>query len=111
MYIEYRAKDGEWAFDGDLIQNALGTRDGDIAADLNTMGYMLGFNVGNPEVANIEMYTRWKGEAEHAAIALISLGEHIDTYAYPTIKDAWAHLQTLVPTVKALSELAQMTFD
>ncbi|NNA18871.1 hypothetical protein HBN82_23810 [Pseudomonas lundensis] len=111
MYIEYTTQAGPQPRNRDLIKDALGETEGDIDKDLKAMGYMTSFDIGNREVAAIQLYNRWSGEAEFAAIAMVTLGETIDFYAFPTTEDAWDYLHKAAPTVKAISELSQMKFD
>ena len=111
MYVVYKRGSGPVSQQSDPIEEALGTKDGDIAEDLKTMGYIPGFDIGNSEVARIEMYNRWNPKSRFAAIALVTLGETVDFYAFQTTEDAWDYLQKFVPTVKAMAELSQMKFD
>ena len=111
MYVVYKRGSGPVSRESDPVAEALGTADGDIAEDLKSMGYIPGFDIGKSELARIEMYNRLNPEARFAAIALVTLGETIDFYAFMTTEDAWDYLQKFVPTVKAMAELSQMTFD
>lgn len=111
MYIEYTKRTGPISYDRDLLEEAIPDSKGDVAEDIKAMGYSAGFNVGNFEVASIQMFNRWSPDREHAALAIVILGEAVDIYAFPTNEDAWDYLNGAAPTIKILAELSSMTFD
>ncbi|SFA81780.1 hypothetical protein [Pseudomonas sp. NFPP24] len=106
MHVEYTRENGPiWS-----PENILGPEDGDIGRIIKNLGYVDGFHIGNSDVASIEFFNRSKNNTKFAAIAVVILAEAVDIYAFPTNEDAWDYLQKFVPTVKAMSELSQMTF-
>lgn len=107
MHTKYTIKYGPvWS-----PEEILGSEDGDLEDIIRSNGYTNGFLIGNPDVASIELFNRSKAGAEFAVIAVVILGEAVDTYAFPTNEDAWDYLQKFVPTVKAMCELSQMEFN
>lgn len=111
MYVEYMKRTGPISYDRDLLEEALPDSKGDVAEDIMAMGYSAGFNVGNFEVASIQMFNRWSPDREFAVLAIVILGEAVEIYAFPTNEDAWDYLKDAAPTVKTLAELSLMTFD
>ncbi len=106
MHVNYTREEGPiWS-----PENVLGPEDGDIGEILKNLGYVNGFHIGNADVASIELFNSSKDGTKFAAIAVVILGDAVDIYAFPRNEDAWDYLQKFVPTVKAMSELSQMTF-
>ncbi|MBJ2205690.1 hypothetical protein JFT33_03680 [Pseudomonas carnis] len=105
-HVRYTAVEGPIKQDRDLLPE-----DGDIAQLIVSLGYFQGFEIGNRDVASIEMFTSNDSNTEFAAIAVVILGEAIDIYAFPATEDAWHYLNKFVPTVKAISELSQIKYE
>ncbi|MCQ2991257.1 hypothetical protein NLO72_18760 [Pseudomonas tremae] len=105
-HVRYTAVEGPIKQNRDLLPE-----DGAIDQLIMSLGYIHGFEIGNRDVASIEMFTSNDSNTEFDAIAVVVLGETIDIYAFPTTEDAWHYLNKFVPTVKAISELSQIKYE
>lgn len=76
----------------------------DIGKALNIAGYARELTIGDEFSAEIELYLA-NPKAEFGAIALLTLGGSIKTYAMVSFHDALDFIKEYTPTIQAIVEL------
>lgn len=82
----------------------------DVNQALRELGYSRQFEIGNPEIAAIELFRNFEG-GDYAALVHLTLGSEMQLYGMQGFHDALEFMKEYVPTIKAMVELAELDFD
>lgn len=72
-------------------------------------GYTDCLKVGNPEVAEIEVYFSTKSNTEFAAISMLSFGDNIEGYVFREHYDAMMFLKEFTPVVESVLKIHELS--
>jgi len=81
----------------------------DVNKALREMGFMRQFEIGNPEIASIELFTG-VGDTDHKALVHLTIGDEMHLYGMESFHDVLEFMKEYVPTIKAMVELAEKDF-
>lgn len=111
MMFSYSSRNGVVEMQRDLVREACEAAQTDsITEAISKFGYTRAFEIGNPEVAAIELFNN-SGAGDYAALIQLTLGNEIQMYAINNFHDALEFMKEYVPTIKAMTALAEKKFD
>ena len=109
MY-SYSSSRGVVELQRDLINEACDKAGTDDVNDaLRKMGFMRQFEIGNPEIASIELFLS-AGNTDHKALVHLTIGYEMHLYAIDSFHDVLEFMKEYVPTIKAMTELSEEHF-
>lgn len=101
--ITYTWKGEPFHSDRDILSELSQKYDTDFIDDgIRNDGYNSTLKIGDPEIAEIEMFFSSKEGTEFAAIAMLSLGDSIKGYVFSKHHDAVVFLKEFAPMVESI---------
>lgn len=83
----------------------------DVNLALSKLGYQRQFEIGNPELASIELFRSYEADSEFAALVHLTIGNDVELYGIYSSHEVLVFMKEYVPTIKAMNELADMKFN
>ena len=109
--FEYSSTSGVIEITRDLIGDACEKANtDDVNKALSELGYIRQFEIGNPEIAAIELFRNF-GAGDYAALVHLTLGGQLQLYGIRSFHTVLEFMKEYVPTIKAMTELAEKSFD
>lgn len=112
--FSYSAKNGAVSVQHDLVGEACKAADtDDVNRAISMLGYIHCWEIGDPEVAAIELFNSWGDgiQGRYSSLVHVTMGTEMTLYAMNTHYDTLHFLKEYVPIIKAICELHQMKFD
>lgn len=110
MFI-YSSGNGVIEIQRNLVQEACESAQTEFIDEaLSKFGYLRAFEIGNPQIAALELFNN-SGTGEYAALVQLKLGNEIQFYGMSHFHDALEFMKEYVPTIQAMTELAEMSYD
>lgn len=106
----YSSRNGVIEIPHDLVGEACdAAQTDDVNLALSKLGYSRSFEIGNPDVAAIELF-RNSGAGEYVALIHLTLGSEVQLYGISHFHDVLEFMKEYVPTIQAMTELAHKEY-